>query len=93
MGMMQQQQAEIEWPSHTSGKVDEKEFGWLVNTEWQGKSGTFSFLRGGELQSSIKECQQEGACKWSANRGTVHINTPKTQRTPDKVLKFYVKGT
>ena len=94
MMMQQEEAAELEWPAGTSDKVDEKEYGWLINTEWQGKSGTFTFQRGGELGSSIKECsgQREGVCKWSANKGVLNINTPKTQRTSEKVLKFVVKG-
>lgn len=49
-GGMQRQQQEIQWPEDISSKVD-KEHEWLINTEWQGKSGSYLFLRGGEIKS------------------------------------------
>lgn len=82
---------ELVWPGDVSQDV-EAEFDWLVNTEWKGKSGTLVFQRGGELGGTTKACKDEGSCKWAANKGHVYVNTPDTQRTGDKVLRFAVRG-
>lgn len=100
MGHGQQQQGppKAEFPPHISDKIEDS-FNWLVNTEWKGKSGNVIFNRDGELGGTLKACVSrngqalEGVCKWAANKNQIFINTPDTQKTSDKVLKFGVKGT
>jgi len=58
-----------------------------VNTEWKGKKAKYLFLRGGEVESSLKECQEEHQCLWAANNKRVITNTPK-----QKIVKFAVEG-
>jgi len=80
-GQQQQQQQQeerpkVSWPKGVSAEVA-PEFEWLTSTEWKGKTATYAFNRGGELESTLKECtQREGACGWAANKGHLYINTP-----------------
>lgn len=83
---------QLEWPGGVTQKVDSS-FEWLVNTEWQGKAGSYVFNRDGELGGTVKACaKHEGLCKWSASKTHVFLNTPDTQKTPEQVLKLVVKG-
>merc|ERR550532_3691364 len=75
-----------EWPKSENPEVA-PEFEWIVNTEWKGKKAKYLFLRGGEVESPLKECQEEHQCLWAANNERVMINTPKF-----KIVKFVVEG-
>merc|ERR1719181_2245717 len=86
MGGGGRQQKATEWPKTENSEVA-PEFEWIINTEWKGKTAKYSFLRGGTIESPLKECEQEGQCLWAANNDKVLINTPTL-----KVIKFKVLG-
>jgi len=86
MGGGQQQRQETQWPKSENSEVA-PEFEWIVNTEWKGKTAKYLFSRDGIIESPLKECEQEGMCKWAANNGRVLINTPTL-----KVIRFTVEG-
>lgn len=75
-----------QWPKTENSEL-EREFEWLVNTEWQGKTAKYLLLRDGIVESNLKECDHEGQCLWAANGGKVLINTPTL-----KVVKFNIDG-
>lgn len=75
-----------EWPKTENSEVA-AEYEWMVNTEWKGKTAKYLLLRGGTVESPLKECEPEGHCLWAANNGKVLINTPKL-----KVVKFSIEG-
>jgi len=75
-----------QWPKTENSEL-EREFEWLVNTEWQGKTAKYLLLRDGIVESNLKECEQEGQCLWAANGGKMLINTPTL-----KVVKFKIDG-
>merc|ERR1712166_1570621 len=77
-GQRQQQQRQpktTNWPKWAKTEIA-PEFQWLVNTEWAGKTSKYSLLRDGIIESSLKECKPEQACKWAANNGKLFFNTP-----------------
>jgi len=81
-----QQRKPTEWPKTESPEI-EPQYDWLVNTEWKGKTAQYMFHRDGSVESSLKECEHEGACLWAANNGKIMINTPTL-----KVVKFELEG-
>mmetsp|Transcript_116089 Transcript_116089/g.375074 ORF Transcript_116089/g.375074 Transcript_116089/m.375074 type:complete len:572 (+) Transcript_116089:73-1788(+) len=81
-----QQRKPTEWPKSESSEI-EPAFEFLYNTEWKGKTATYLLRREGAVESSLKECQHEGACLWAANKNKLLVNTPTL-----KVVKFKVQG-
>jgi len=71
----QRQPKETTWPKWAKTDIA-PEFQWLINTEWAGKTSKYSLLRDGIIESSLKECKREEACKWAANNGKLFFNTP-----------------
>lgn len=86
MGGGGQQRKPTEWPKTENSEVA-REFEWIINTEWKGKTAKYLFLRDGIIESPLKECEHEGQCLWAANNERVLINTPTL-----KVIKFKVLG-
>merc|ERR1712166_851028 len=89
-GQRQQQQRQpktTNWPKWAKTEIA-PEFQWLVNTEWAGKTSKYSLLRDGIIESSLKECKPEQACKWAANNGKLFFNTPTLG-----VVEFDSKGS
>eukprot|EP00416_Gambierdiscus_australes_P029069 CAMPEP_0171082882 /NCGR_PEP_ID=MMETSP0766_2-20121228/17376_1 /TAXON_ID=439317 /ORGANISM="Gambierdiscus australes, Strain CAWD 149" /LENGTH=572 /DNA_ID=CAMNT_0011540281 /DNA_START=119 /DNA_END=1837 /DNA_ORIENTATION=+ len=82
----EQQRKPTEWPKSESSEI-EPAFEFLFNTEWKGKTAKYLLRRDGEVESPLKECQQEGACLWAANKNRILINTPTL-----KVIKFKLVG-
>merc|ERR1740130_663024 len=80
------QQKMTEWPKTENPEIA-PEFQWMTNTEWKGKTAKYMLLRDGIVESSLKECEQEGMCLWAANNGKIMINTPTL-----KVVKFVLLG-
>lgn len=75
-----------EWPKSENPEIA-PEFEWIVNTEWKGKTNKYLLLRGGQIESPLKECQEENQCLWAANNGKILVNTPTL-----KVVKFDIDG-
>merc|ERR1712159_47700 len=88
-GHQQQQQKprETTWPKWAKSDIA-PEFDWLINTEWAGKTSKYSLLRDGVIESSLKECKREAACKWAANNGKLLFNTPTLG-----VVEFTAEGS
>ena len=84
------QAMEAKWPKGVSKKITKK-YSWLKATTWDWNGNHVKFEADGSFKAQDRQCQM-GLCKWSANKGVVNINTPKTQRTAEKVLKFSVQG-
>jgi len=81
-----QQVQRTEWPKSENSEI-EPEYEFLINTEWKGKTAKYMFVRGGIIESSLKECEHEGQCLWAANSDKIIINTPTL-----KVIKFTIEG-
>lgn len=75
-----------EWPKSESSEI-EKQYEFLINTEWKGRTAKYLLRREGVIESPLKECQREGMCLWAANKGRILMNTPTL-----KVVKFTVDG-
>merc|ERR1719158_534401 len=78
---------ETSWPKWAKSEIA-PEFDWLVNTEWAGKTSKYKLLRDGVIESSLKECKRENACKWAANGGKLLFNTPTLG-----VVEFIAEGS
>merc|ERR1711865_666787 len=83
----QRQPQQTTWPKSVKSNVA-PEFEWLVNTKWAGKTSKYSLLRDGIIESSLKECKREEACKWAANSGKLIFNTPTLG-----VIEFTAEGS
>merc|ERR1711865_222053 len=83
----QRQPQQTTWPKSVKSNVA-PEFEWLVNTEWKGKTSAYKLLRDGIIESSLKECKREEACKWAANSGKLIFNTPTLG-----VIEFTAEGS
>merc|ERR1719158_1424883 len=86
-GQQQQKPRETTWPKWAKSDIA-PEFDWLHNTVWAGKTSTYSLLRDGVIESSLKECKREAACKWAANNGKLLFNTPTLG-----VVEFTAEGS
>lgn len=84
---VQQQPKATTWPKWAKTEIA-PEFDWLINTEWAGKTSKYSLLRDGIIESSLKECKREEACKWAANNGKLFFNTPTLG-----VVEFTAEGS
>lgn len=76
-----------EWPKSENSEVA-REYEFLINTEWKGKTAKYLLLRDGIIESPLKECEPEGMCLWAANNGRVYINTPTLKVLKFKILNF-----
>lgn len=81
-----QQRSMTEWPKTENSEIS-ADMEWIINTEWKGKTAQYLFLKDGTIESSLKECEQEGMCLWAANNGRVIMNTPTL-----KVIRFGIEG-
>lgn len=59
------------WPKGVSKKITKK-YTWLKATTWEWNGNQVKFEADGSFKAQSRECQM-GACKWSANKGRVHV--------------------
>lgn len=65
------QAMEAKWPKGVSKKITKK-YSWLKATTWDWNGNHVKFEADGSFKAQDRQCQM-GLCKWSANKGRVHV--------------------